>query len=97
MNPDLLELAQRHGGLRARIAAQRERLAGHAAPIESALARGDAVLDGVDWLKHHPVAIGAAVMTAVVLRPSRAWRWARRGFFVWKGWQALRASLFGRA
>jgi hypothetical protein len=68
-------------------------LSRHAQPLEAALARGDAVLQGVDWLKHHPVAVGAAVAAVVVARPRRAWRWAKRGIFLWRGWRALRATL----
>ena len=93
MNPKLLELATRHGALKVRIDEQRRILAHHAVPLEAALARGDSVLQGVDWLKHHPLAIGAAVAAVVVMRPRRAWRWAKRGLFVWRGWQALRNSL----
>jgi len=95
MNPKLLELATRHGALKARIDEQRRALAWHAVPLEAALARGDSVLKGVDWLKHHPAAIGLAVAAAVVARPRRALRWARRGFFLWRGWQAIRNSLIG--
>jgi YqjK-like protein len=95
MNPKLLELATRHGALQARIAEQRRQLARHAEPLEAALARGDAVLHGVDWLKHHPVAVGAAVAAVAVARPKRAWRWARRGFFVWRSWQAVKDKLAG--
>lgn|SRR5574343_774688 len=95
MNPKLLELATRHGALQARIAEQRRQLAQHARPLEAALAKGDTVLDGVDWLKHHPAAVGAAVAAVVVARPARAWRWARRGFFLWRGWSAIRSKLAG--
>lgn len=95
MNAHLLRLATRHGALKARIDAQRISLAEHSVPLERALARGDAVLQGVDWLKHHPVAIVAAVTAVVVARPSRAWRWAKRGLFVWRGWQVVRKSLTG--
>lgn len=93
MNPRLLELATRHGALKVRIDAQRQALAEQVVPLEAALARGDAVWQGVDWLKHHPVAVGAAVAAVVVARPGRAWRWAKRGLFVWRGWQLVRNSL----
>lgn len=93
MNDRLLQLATRQGALKARIEAQRHTLAEQAVPLKSALARGDAVLQGVDWLKHHPVAIGAAVVAVVVARPRRAWRWAKRGFLVWRGWQGIRNLL----
>jgi len=93
MNQRLLQLATRHGALRARIDEQRRQLARHAGPLESALAKGDLLLDGVDWLKHHPAAVGAAVAAAVAAEPSRLWRWGRRAFVVWRGWQSLRSGL----
>lgn len=93
MNERLLQLAARQGLLKARIEAQRLSLAEQTEPLETALARGDAVLQGVDWLKHHPVAIAAAVAAVVVARPRKAWRWAKRGFFVWRSWQGIRDLL----
>ncbi len=93
MNQKLLDLATRHGALKVRIDAQRRQLALHAQPIERAFTRGDKVLEGVDWLKHHPVAVGLGVAAVVVARPRRAWRWAQRGFFIWRGWQAIKQSL----
>lgn len=95
MNSRLLELATRHGALKARIDEQRRALAQQSIPLEDALARGDTLLKGVDWLKHHPAAVALAVSAVVVARPRRAWRWAKRGFFVWRGWQAIRQSLSG--
>lgn len=95
MNPKLLELATRHGALKARIDEQRRTLAKQVVPLEAALTKGDKVLRGVDWLKHHPAAIGIAVAAAVAMRPKRTWRWVRRGFFLWRGWQAVRKSLSG--
>lgn len=95
MNPKLLELATRHGALKVRIEEQRRQLARHSEPLEAALGRGDAVLKGVDWLKHHPVAVGIAVAAVVVARPKRAWRWARSSFFLWRGWQAVKNNLAG--
>lgn len=95
MNEKYRQLAERHGALKVRIDAQRRQLAMHMVPVEAGLARGDAVLRGVDWLKHHPAAVFAAVAGAAILKPRRAWRWLQRGFFVWRGWSKLRASLFG--
>ena len=95
MNPKLLELATRHGALKARIDEQRRQLARHVEPLQGALAKGDTVLKGVDWLKHHPVAVGVAVAAAVIARPKRAWRWGRRSFLLWRGWQALKSAVAG--
>ncbi len=44
MNPRLLELATRHGALKARIDEQRRTLAKQVVPLEAALAKGDTVL-----------------------------------------------------
>lgn len=93
MNTRLLELATRHGALKARIDAQRLQLAHHALPLEKALAVGDKALDGVDWIKHHPAEVGLALAVVAMTGPRRAWRWTRRGFFVWRGWQSLKNSL----
>ncbi len=94
MSSSRLEVAVRHGALRARIAAQREDLNKHIAPLETALGGADKALAGVDWLKHHPAAVVAAVAVLVVASPKRAWRWTKRGFVVWRGWQTVRKSLF---
>ena len=93
MNPKLLELATRHGALQARIDEQRRLMAYHAVPLEAALAKGDAALKGVDWLKHHPAVVGVGVAAVVIARPRRALRWAQRSFFLWRGLQAIRRSL----
>lgn len=90
-----LDLARRHGALRARIDAQRGELARHVWPVESALSGVDRVRDGVDWLKAHPEAVVAATATVVVISPKRAWRWGKRGYLVWRGWQTVRKTLLG--
>ena len=61
--------------------------------LQAAFAKGDAVVDGVDWLKQHPGVVGAVVAVAAILRPKRVWRWGRRGFLAWQGWQAIRKRL----
>lgn len=95
MNEKRLQLAERRGALLNRIAAQRSELAMHSAALASVLAYGDRGLRGIDWMKHHPLAVGAAVAALTVARPRRALRWAQRSFFLWRGWQALRSRLGG--
>jgi len=97
MNSRLLELAVKRGELKARCAQQREALAGSAWPVREALAAADQAVLGVDWLKRHPGAVVAAVVALVVARPRRAWGLAKRGFFLWRGWKALRSRLSGPA
>lgn len=91
------ELARRRGLLQARIAEQRRELGRHMAPVETLLGHGDQVRSGIDWLKQHPAAVGAAVAALFIVRPRRTWRLARRGFVLWQGWKTLRNNLSGRA
>lgn len=90
MTDRALELAARRGMLSERIAAQRLALGHHAGALQNLCASGDSLLRGVDWLKQHPATVGAAVFAVVLARPKRAWRWARRGIFLWRGWRSLR-------
>lgn len=94
MSARALELAVRRGALAERIAAQRQALARHALGVQRVCAGGDAVVHGVDWLKQHPAALGAAVFAVVLTRPRRAWRWAQRGVFLWRGWRTARKLIF---
>ncbi len=93
MSAKALELAARRGALSERIAAQRALLAQHALGVERLCAGGDTLRQGVDWLKQHPAAAGAATFAFVLFRPRRAWRWAKRSFFLWRGWRSARQWL----
>lgn len=95
MNPDLIALAEKRGELKARIAMQRDALAQNIWPVENLLGLGDRAVDGVQWMKRHPGAVGAAVFALVVARPRRVLRLARRGFIAWRSFQALRSHLRG--
>lgn len=88
-----LELATRRGELSALIGFQRTTLAQQAWPVASALSVADRALAGVDWLKRHPLALAVAVVALVIARPRRVWRWSARIYFLWRGWQGLRARL----
>lgn len=93
MSSRTVELAQRHGALRERIAAQRRVLASHTGPLENTLGNVDRALLGVEWLKHHPEVVGVSVAVGVVVSPRRAWRWTKRAFIVWRGWRSVRNLL----
>lgn len=93
MNERARVLAERHGALRARIADQRARLARQVAPVEEAFQVVDRGVAGVTWLKHHPEAVGIAALCLVLLKPKRAWAWAKRGWLAWRGWQGVKKML----
>ena len=95
MNQRLLELATRHGALKAKIDEQRRVLSQHTKKVERAFDRADSVMDGVAWLKKNPAVVGAAIATLVVARPKRTWRWAKRGYLGWRSWQAIKQALIG--
>lgn len=93
MNRRLIELATRRGELKARMARERELIAENSMPVAALLDKADRVVEGVHWVKRHPreVAIGAFLLA--VIRPRRAFRLARRGFFLWQTARALRGKV----
>ena len=97
MQKRLIELQLERGRLLERIANQRHQLAQSGAPVAHALHLGNRVTDWIDRGKHfslaHPVAVGAAVVVLVVLRPAGVLRWSRRGFMAWRTWTTLRAAV----
>ena len=92
-----IERAVRRGQLIERIATQRAALATHSRPLRQALETTDRALaatrSGADYLRQHPAYVAAAVALLVVVKPRRAWRWAKRGFVAWRLWQSLRQRL----
>lgn len=93
MSDRAVQFALRQGALRERIAAQRKILASHTGPLENALGTADKAVLGVEWLKEHPATVGVTVALVVAASPKRAWRWSRRAYLAWRGWQAVRNSL----
>ncbi len=88
-----LDLATRRGELTAQIAMQRTALAGRMQPVKPVFGAADRVVDGAHWLKRHPQVIAAFAVGLVVAKPRRAWRWAKRAFFLWRSWRTLRSQL----
>lgn len=83
----LVELAQRRGQLSERIYHQRRSLIPKLAWLRTVASGCDMTISGVRWLKKHPLEVGAAALLFTALRPKRAWRWAVRGFSVWRFWR----------
>ncbi|WP_303784479.1 YqjK-like family protein [Azovibrio restrictus] len=92
--PRLLELREQRGALRARCALQRQSVAAHAGAVRQLCDAADQVRAGAAWLRQHPQVVGGAVALLVLLKPSRLWRWGRRGLVAWQTWRSLRSRLF---
>ncbi len=97
MTNRMLEIGIRRGRLLERIAIQRAELGRQMQPVAAALATSDRIVAGTRrgfaYLKQHPGIVVAAVALLVALKPKRAWRWAQRGFFVWRTWRSLRRNV----
>jgi hypothetical protein len=61
----------------------------HAAGLTPAFSGADSVVEGARWLRRHPELVVAAGVALVVIRPKRAWRWARRALIGWQAWRKL--------
>jgi hypothetical protein len=78
------DLALRRQRLLMRSAALRSALAEQSVPLEAPLALADRVHAGVRWLgRHREWWVGGAVVVLVV-RPRRAWRVLRFGWWAWR-------------
>lgn len=97
MSKNLIELHQQRGRLLERVASERTTLARQLLPLQAASDTGSRVVallrGGVQYLKSHPLPVTLAILALILLKPRRAWRWAGRGLFLWRGWRALRAWL----
>jgi hypothetical protein len=49
----------------------------------------DRVLAGVNFVLARPPLLAAAAISLVLLRPGRAWKWARRAYSLWRGYRWL--------
>ena len=92
-----LELAERRGRLRERIAADRARLVREAAPLRTVLVAADHSLavarKGMGFVRQHPYAVGALVALVFVFKPRHVWRATQLSLLAWRAWRGLRSRL----
>jgi hypothetical protein len=97
MNQKLIDISIRRGRLIERIAYQRAALGRDMQPICGVLRTADHTIARVrtatNFLKKHPGLVLAAAALLASLKPRRVWRWAKRGFVVWRTWKTLRKQL----
>lgn len=92
-----VEFALKKQRLQFRSAELREQFADYALGVAPLLKAGDAVVDGVRWVRHHPEVVAAAGVAIAVARPRALFRWARRGVAAWQTWGRVRAWLDQRS
>src|SRR5664279_3483036 len=101
MNRQLNELHLLRGRLLERIATQRLVLSHAVLPVSDALRTIDRVVARVnsvgDYVKSHPSLAIVAMAALFFLKSRRVLQWAKRGFFAWQAWRAMRErlSIFG--
>lgn len=87
------ELDQERARLAERIQAQRANLARELAPLQRITQAGNTlsalVDEAVAYVRQRPLAMSALAAGVLLLKPKGVWRWAKRGFFVWRGWRAV--------
>lgn len=93
MNSTLLDLALKKQRLQIASESLRSDFGIYAAGLAPVFAGADYAVEGAHWLRRHPQLIVAAGVALIVMRPQRAWRWARRGFVGWQAWRKLRDLL----
>ena len=95
MNKKLIELHQQRGRLQERIASQRASLAQQCAPLVRVSNTSSRIFNGlrvgVQYLQQHPLPVALSVLVLALLKPRRAWRWGKRGLYLWRKWQVLRS------
>ena len=96
MQQRLIELQLQRGRLLERVAQQRDALGQQTRPVVHVLQLGDRVADLARQCKRTIVEnplTSAAVLGAVwLIRPRGVMRWAQRGLFAWRNWNAVRSA-----
>ena len=88
-----LELALKKQRLQIASAGLRSDFGRYAAGLAPAFDVADCTVEGARWLRRNPQPVIAAAVALLVIRPGRAWRWARRAFVGWQAWRKLRDLL----
>jgi len=89
----LAEIRARRGHLMARASVQRDRIGVLLHAWEAPLALADKSVAAVRCVRRNPQWIVGAVVLLAVLRPRRAYNWARNGLIAWRAWRWFSRSL----
>lgn len=77
-------LTLRRERLLARSAELRAEVGRQAAALAAPLALADRALEALHWLRQHPQWPLGALVLWTLWRPRRTWRWAVRGWWLWR-------------
>jgi len=89
----IAEIRARRERLIAEAARQRRNVAARYVSLRGPASVVASGLNVIDWLRQHPLVIGAAVAAVVVVRPRRALSLAARGVFLWRALRTIRGFL----
>lgn len=88
MNDKMLDIMQRRGELCARISAQRGQLAQVSARFEKPLAIVDQGVNGVRYLRRHPLLV-AGIVAIFAIRRGGVVGLVKQGFKLWRAYRSL--------
>lgn len=86
-------LVARREYLLARSALLRGEFALRSQSLQVPLAWGDRLVQATRWLRENPAWCVGAFGALILVKPRRAWRWGRKGLFVWRAWRRARPYL----
>ena len=89
MNRRLVAIETKRARLLERAAREREQLAQALRSLAQPLAFADRCVNAVRYVVSRPPLVAAAVFVFALLRPRRAFTWARRALGLWQGYRWL--------
>ena len=89
------DIRAKRAQLLARAAVERERISAQLRAWEAPLALVDRSVAAARYIRRNPQWIIGAAIVFAVLRPRRAFAWARRGLIAWRAWRWVAVSVRG--
>ena len=93
MNPKNVELALKRQRLQLQAAAQRVMIMQAIESAAPAFGAAEKVRSGLRWAKAHPEWLAGIGVALLVARPRAFFRWAKRGFFIWRSLRRLHGAV----
>jgi hypothetical protein len=86
------EIMRERERLLMRCDAQRLELAETIDQLQGPLKAADRAVEGINYLRAHPLVFGAVAALLVVVGTRGRWSWLRRGFILWRAYRAFGSS-----